>query len=188
MLLFKKVGWFCCLLAPLMLQAEPAMPAAADLPQADAVKSVPRIATVDWTIAETLLALGVTPLAVGMSAPTAPGSANRCCRPPWWISASVPSPTASCWPSSNPIASSSRRWRPAGADPLPHRAGTIHRALRAGCRSVAATARGDPDHSRAGEQNRRGRATAGQTGPGSGADAGSVACGSAAPLGGAVHR
>lgn len=65
MLLFKKVGWFCCLLAPLMLQAEPAMPAAADLSQADAVKSVPRIATVDWTIAETLLALGVTPLAVG---------------------------------------------------------------------------------------------------------------------------
>jgi ferric hydroxamate transport system substrate-binding protein len=47
------------------LQAEPAMPAAADLPQADAVKSVPRLATVDWTIAETLLALGVTPLAVG---------------------------------------------------------------------------------------------------------------------------
>ncbi len=65
MLLFKKVGWFCCLLAPFMLQAEPAMPAAADLPQADAVKSVPRIATVDWTIAETLLALGVAPLAVG---------------------------------------------------------------------------------------------------------------------------
>lgn len=65
MLLFKKVGWFCCLLAPLMLQAEPVMPAAADLSQADAVKSVPRIATVDWTIAETLLALGVTPLAVG---------------------------------------------------------------------------------------------------------------------------
>ncbi|CAD7493501.1 ABC transporter substrate-binding protein [Aeromonas dhakensis] len=29
------------------------------------MKSVPRIATVDWTIAETLLALGVTPLAVG---------------------------------------------------------------------------------------------------------------------------
>ncbi|WP_041213662.1 ABC transporter substrate-binding protein, partial [Aeromonas dhakensis] len=65
MLLFKKVGWFCCLLAPFMLQAEPVMPAAADLPQADAVKSVPRIATVDWTIAETLLALGVTPMAVG---------------------------------------------------------------------------------------------------------------------------
>lgn len=41
------------------------MPAAADFPQADAVKSVPRIATVDWTVAETLLALGVTPLAVG---------------------------------------------------------------------------------------------------------------------------
>lgn len=65
MFLLKKAGWFCCLLAPFMLQAEPAMPAAADLPQADAVKSVPRIATVDWTIAETLLALGVTPLAVG---------------------------------------------------------------------------------------------------------------------------
>lgn len=65
MFLFKKVGWICCLLAPLMLQAEPAMPAAADLPQADAAKSVPRIATVDWTVAETLLALGVTPLAMG---------------------------------------------------------------------------------------------------------------------------
>ncbi|WP_348685903.1 ABC transporter substrate-binding protein [Aeromonas bestiarum] len=65
MFLLKKAGWFCCLLAPFMLQAEPAMPAAADLPQADAVKSVPRIATVDWTIAETLLALGVAPLAVG---------------------------------------------------------------------------------------------------------------------------
>ncbi|MCE9848642.1 ABC transporter substrate-binding protein [Aeromonas allosaccharophila] len=69
MLLFKKVGWFCCLLAPFMLQAEPAMPAAAKLPQTDAVKSVPRIATVDWTIAETLLALGVTPLAVGDAGP-----------------------------------------------------------------------------------------------------------------------
>ncbi|MDM5142271.1 ABC transporter substrate-binding protein [Aeromonas bestiarum] len=65
MFLLKKAGWFCCLLAPFMLQAEPAMPTAADLPQADAVKSVPRIATVDWTIAETLLALGVAPLAVG---------------------------------------------------------------------------------------------------------------------------
>lgn len=41
------------------------MPAAAGLPQADAAKSVPRIATVDWTVAETLLALGVTPLAMG---------------------------------------------------------------------------------------------------------------------------
>lgn len=65
MFLFKKVGWICCLLAPLMLQAEPAMPAAAGLSQADAAKSVPRIATVDWTVAETLLALGVTPLAMG---------------------------------------------------------------------------------------------------------------------------
>lgn len=65
MFLLKKAGWFCCLLAPFMLQAEPAMPTAADLPQVDAVKSVPRLATVDWTIAETLLALGVTPLAVG---------------------------------------------------------------------------------------------------------------------------
>ncbi|MFB2828648.1 ABC transporter substrate-binding protein [Aeromonas jandaei] len=69
MFLFKKIGWFCCLLAPLMLQAEPTMPAAAELPQTDAVKSLPRIATVDWTIAETLLALGVTPLAVGDAGP-----------------------------------------------------------------------------------------------------------------------
>ncbi|MDM5133282.1 ABC transporter substrate-binding protein [Aeromonas piscicola] len=65
MFLLKKVVWFCCLLAPFMLQAKPAMPAAADPPQADAVKSVPRLATVDWTIAETLLALGVIPVAVG---------------------------------------------------------------------------------------------------------------------------
>ena len=65
MLLFKKVGWFCCLLAPLILLAEPAMPAAADLPQAEVVKSVPRIATIDWTVAEILLALGVAPLAMG---------------------------------------------------------------------------------------------------------------------------
>lgn len=65
MFLFKKVGWICCLLAPLILQAEPVMPAAAGLPQADPAKSVPRIATVDWTVAETLLALGVTPLAMG---------------------------------------------------------------------------------------------------------------------------
>ena len=69
MFLFKKVGWFCCLLAPLMLQAEPTIPAAAKLPQTDAVKPLPRIATVDWTIAETLLALGVTPLAVGDAGP-----------------------------------------------------------------------------------------------------------------------
>ncbi|WP_323893149.1 ABC transporter substrate-binding protein [Aeromonas allosaccharophila] len=69
MFLFKKVGWFCYLLVPLMLQAEPTMPAAAELPQTDAVKSLPRIATVDWTIAETLLALGVTPLAVGDAGP-----------------------------------------------------------------------------------------------------------------------
>lgn len=69
MFLFNKIGWFCCLLAPLILQAEPTMPAAAKLPQTDAVKSLPRIATVDWTIAETLLALGVTPLAVGDAGP-----------------------------------------------------------------------------------------------------------------------
>ncbi|MGL5587407.1 MAG: iron-siderophore ABC transporter substrate-binding protein, partial [Aeromonas veronii] len=31
---------------------------------------LPRIATVDWTIAETLLALGVTPLAVGDAGPS----------------------------------------------------------------------------------------------------------------------
>ncbi|WP_421190413.1 ABC transporter substrate-binding protein [Aeromonas sanarellii] len=65
MRLLKKTGWFCCLLTPLLLQAEPAQPAAADLPQAEVVKSVPRIVTVDWTVAETLLALGVAPLAMG---------------------------------------------------------------------------------------------------------------------------
>ncbi|MGU5661379.1 ABC transporter substrate-binding protein [Aeromonas sanarellii] len=65
MRLLKKTGWFCCLLTPLLLQAEPAQPAAADLPQAEVVKSVPRIATIDWTVAEILLALGVAPLAMG---------------------------------------------------------------------------------------------------------------------------
>ncbi len=35
----------------------------------DATSATPRIATVDWTIAETLLALGVTPMAVGDVAP-----------------------------------------------------------------------------------------------------------------------
>ncbi|MGL5462172.1 MAG: iron-siderophore ABC transporter substrate-binding protein, partial [Aeromonas veronii] len=44
------------LLLPLAAQADTSPIASAPLP---------RIATVDWTIAETLLALGVTPLAVG---------------------------------------------------------------------------------------------------------------------------
>ncbi|MGL6163679.1 MAG: iron-siderophore ABC transporter substrate-binding protein, partial [Aeromonas veronii] len=35
----------------------------------EATSALPRIATVDWTIAETLLALGVTPLAVGDAGP-----------------------------------------------------------------------------------------------------------------------
>ena len=50
-----------------MLQAEPVMLAAADHPRRCCEVGT-LIATVDWTIAETLLALGVTPLAVGMSA------------------------------------------------------------------------------------------------------------------------
>ncbi len=55
--LLKKMA-FCLvgLLLPLAAQA--------DTSQTTSVP-VPRIATVDWTIAETLLALGVTPLAVG---------------------------------------------------------------------------------------------------------------------------
>ncbi|WP_421245925.1 ABC transporter substrate-binding protein [Aeromonas sanarellii] len=61
MRLLKKTGWFCCLLAPLLLQAEPATSAATE----QGVHTMPRIATVDWTVAETLLALGVTPLAMG---------------------------------------------------------------------------------------------------------------------------
>ncbi|MGL4921740.1 ABC transporter substrate-binding protein [Aeromonas sp. 30P] len=48
------------LLLPLAAQAETSPSASAPLP---------RIATVDWTIAETLLALGVTPLAVGDAGP-----------------------------------------------------------------------------------------------------------------------
>ena len=57
--LLKIVPCLVSLLLPLAAQAEtqPAAPAAAG--------TVPRIATVDWTIAETLLALGVTPLAMG---------------------------------------------------------------------------------------------------------------------------
>ena len=58
MRLLKKTGWICCLLAPLLLQAKPAT-------TEQGVQSIPRIATVDWTVAETLLALGVTPLAMG---------------------------------------------------------------------------------------------------------------------------
>ena len=57
--LLKIVPCLVSLLLTLAAQAEtqPAAPAAAG--------TVPRIATVDWTIAETLLALGVTPLAMG---------------------------------------------------------------------------------------------------------------------------
>ena len=62
----KRAGWLLCLLAPLVLQASPASQSAAtDTARPSEHTQVPRIATVDWTIAETLLALGVTPLAVG---------------------------------------------------------------------------------------------------------------------------
>ncbi|MFM4730845.1 ABC transporter substrate-binding protein [Aeromonas salmonicida] len=62
----KRAGWLLCLLAPLGLQASPASQSATtDTARPSEYTQVPRIATVDWTIAETLLALGVTPLAVG---------------------------------------------------------------------------------------------------------------------------
>jgi len=62
----KRAGWLLCLLAPLGLQASPASQSAATATARPSERTqVPRIATVDWTIAETLLALGVTPLAVG---------------------------------------------------------------------------------------------------------------------------
>ena len=62
----KRAGGLLCLLAPLGLQASPASQSAAtDTARPSERTQVPRIATVDWTIAETLLALGVTPLAVG---------------------------------------------------------------------------------------------------------------------------
>ncbi|OCA61926.1 ABC transporter substrate-binding protein [Aeromonas piscicola] len=62
----KRAGWLLCLLAPLGLQASPASQSATtDTARLSEHTQVPRIATVDWTIAETLLALGVTPLAVG---------------------------------------------------------------------------------------------------------------------------
>jgi len=62
----KRAGWLLCLLAPLGLQASPASQSATtDTARPSEHTQVPRIATVDWTIAETLLALGVTPLAVG---------------------------------------------------------------------------------------------------------------------------
>nr|WP_314927442.1 ABC transporter substrate-binding protein [Aeromonas piscicola] len=62
----KRAGWLLCLLAPLGLQASPASQSATtDIARPSEHTQVPRIATVDWTIAETLLALGVTPLAVG---------------------------------------------------------------------------------------------------------------------------
>ena len=55
-LLKKMAPCLISLLLPLVAQADTSPIASAPLP---------RIATVDWTIAETLLALGVTPLAVG---------------------------------------------------------------------------------------------------------------------------
>lgn len=59
--LFKKMApCLISLLLPLAAQADTSPSASAPLP---------RIATVDWTIAETLLALGVTPLAVGDAGP-----------------------------------------------------------------------------------------------------------------------
>ncbi|MGL5071179.1 MAG: ABC transporter substrate-binding protein, partial [Aeromonas salmonicida] len=62
----KRAGWLLCLLAPLGLQASPASQSATtDTARPSEHTQVPRIATVDWTIAEILLALGVTPLAVG---------------------------------------------------------------------------------------------------------------------------
>ncbi len=55
----KMAPCLVSLLLPLVAQAEPQAVAT------EADSGAPRIATVDWTIAETLLALGVTPLAVG---------------------------------------------------------------------------------------------------------------------------
>ena len=57
--LLKIAPCLVSLLLPLAAQA--GQPTTAT----EATSTVPRIATVDWTIAETLLALGVTPLAVG---------------------------------------------------------------------------------------------------------------------------
>ncbi len=59
-LLKKMAPCLISLLLPLAAQADTSPIASALLP---------RIATVDWTIAETLLALGVTPLAVGDAGP-----------------------------------------------------------------------------------------------------------------------
>ncbi len=59
-LLKKMAPCLISLLLPLAAQAETSPIASAPLP---------RIATVDWTIAETLLALGVTPQAVGDAGP-----------------------------------------------------------------------------------------------------------------------
>lgn len=59
-LLKKMAPCLISLLLPLAAQADTSSIASAPLP---------RIATVDWTIAETLLALGVTPLAVGDAGP-----------------------------------------------------------------------------------------------------------------------
>lgn len=57
--LLKIASCLVSLLLPLAAQA--GQPTIAT----EATSTVPRIATVDWTIAETLLALGVTPLAMG---------------------------------------------------------------------------------------------------------------------------
>ena len=57
--LLKIASCLVSLLLPLAAQA--GQPTTAT----ETTSTVPRIATVDWTIAETLLALGVTPLAMG---------------------------------------------------------------------------------------------------------------------------
>ena len=59
-LLKKMAPCLISLLLPLAAEADTSQIASAPLP---------RIATIDWTIAETLLALGVTPLAVGDAGP-----------------------------------------------------------------------------------------------------------------------
>ncbi len=59
MRLLNKTGWLGCLLVPLLLQAATAPSSRPE------DHPIPRIATVDGTVAETLLALGVTPLAMG---------------------------------------------------------------------------------------------------------------------------
>ena len=90
-----------------------------------ATSATPRIATVDWTIAETLLALGVTPMAVGMWPPYRAWSVNPSFLPGDGYRAACPTQPGTAGGAQTGSYSHLAAGGP-GADPLPHRAGALH--------------------------------------------------------------